>query len=136
MALSAERRLRSETWAYKSFLMPTANTAWKGGIAVYDQSAGKVIPAGAQTDLTPIGTFEETVANTSGADKAVTVRLFREVRVTWFKNDGTNPVLATDIGKSVYMVDDETVSILSTSRSVLGQAWAIDTTLGVAVEVK
>ncbi len=136
MALSAERRLRSETWAYKKFPLPTATTAYKGGVAVYDQSAGKVIPAAGQTDLTPIGTFEETIANTSGADKMIAVRLFREVRVTWFKNDGTNPVLSTDIGKSVYMVDDETVSILSTGRSILGQAWAIDTTLGVAVEVK
>jgi hypothetical protein len=140
-ALTAERRLREETWAYQTFKLPTGKTAFKGGIAMYDQSVAKCIPAetgAGQSDLFALGTFNETVANTSGADKDVVVRLKREIRVLWFKNDGTNPVTANDIGKNVYAVDDQTVAISDATgtRSVLGTAWAIDATLGVAVEVK
>lgn len=140
-ALTAERRLREETWAYQTFKLPTGKTAFKGGIAMYDQSVAKCIPAetaAGQSDLFALGTFYETVANTSGADKDVIVRLKREIRVTWFKNDGTDPVTANDIGKDIYAVDDQTVSIsdATDTRSVLGTAWAIDATHGVAVEVK
>lgn len=137
-ALGAERRLRVETWARKTFKLPTGKTAYKGGLAVYDQSAGKCIPSetgAGQTDLFCLGTFAETVANASGADMDVVVSLKREVKVIWFANDGTNPVLATDLGKSVYGVDDQTVSILATNRSAVGIAWALDATLGVAVEL-
>ncbi len=134
-AQAAERGLRQETWAYKTFKMPTAKTAYKGAIAALDISVGKVIPAETQTDLFIIGTFAENVANASGADMDVGVKLKREIEVTWFKNDGTNPVTATDLGKDVYVVDDQTVSVLSTGRSIIGKAWAIDTAMGVAVEV-
>lgn len=135
-ALTSERRIREETWAYKTFKLPTGKTAFKGGIAVLDQSIGKAIPAEGQTDLFPLGLFAETVVNASGADMDVDVQLFKERRVRWFANDATNPVTATDLGKDVAMVDDQTVSILATGRSILGTAWAVDATKGVAVEVK
>lgn len=139
-ALAGERRLREETWAYKAFKLPTAKTAFKGGVAVFDQSVGKCIPSetgAGQTDLFVLGFFNETVVNASGADKDVVVRLKREITVRWMKNDVTNPVLVTDIGKDIYGVDDQTVSISSatSTRSVVGKAWAIDATLGVAVEI-
>lgn len=139
-ALSGPRPLRQETWSRRAFKLPTGKTAYKGGIAVYDQSVGKCIPAetgAGQTDLFMLGLFYETVANASGADLDVVVNLKKEVRVTWMKNDGTNPVLATDLGKDIYAVDDQTVSISSatSTRSVIGKAWALDATLGVAVEM-
>lgn len=137
-ALTADRRIRKETWARRKFSLPTGKTAFKGGIAVYDQSAAKCIPSetgASQTDLFVLGVFAETVANASGADKDVVVDLKREITVRWFANDGTNPVLATDLGKTVYGADDQTVSILNTNRSAVGVAWALDTVLGVAVEM-
>lgn len=135
-ALAADRRLRTETWSRRSFKLPTGKTAFKNAVAVYDQSLGKCIPAEAgQTDLFALGHFYEKVVNASGADVDVVVNLKREVKVTWYANDATNPVLVTDIGKPVYMVDDQTASILATARSVLGTAWAVDATLGVAVEM-
>lgn len=138
-ALAADRRLRVETWTRKSFTLASGKKAYKGGIAVYDQSVGKVIPAvtgAGQSDLFPLGTFAEQVDATA-ADKPVVVALKREIKVTWFANDGGDPVLATDLGKDVYGVDDQTVSISSatSTRSVVGKAWAIDSTLGVAVEM-
>lgn len=136
-ALTAERRVRVEAWARKSFTLASGKKAWKGGLAAYDQSVGKVIPVetgAGQTDLFVLGTFCETV-DAAGGDKPVVVTLKREVVVRWFANDGTNPVLATDLGKTVYGVDDQTASILNTNRSAVGVAWAIDATLGVAVEL-
>lgn len=139
-AMTGERRLREETWAYKAFKLPTGKTAYKNGLAVYDQSVGKCIPSetgASQTDLFVLGFFNESKANATGSDVDVIVRLKREVLVRWLKNDGTNPVLVTDIGKDIYGVDDQTVSISSatSTRSVVGKAWAIDATLGVAVEI-
>ncbi len=136
-ALATKKRLREETWAYKSYKLPTGKTAYQNAIAVYDQSAGKCIPAEIQADLFVLGFFTATTVNASGSDMDVVVKLKREVTVRWMANDGTNPVLATDLGKAVYMIDDQTVSISSdtAARSAMGTAWAIDTTLGVAVEI-
>lgn len=136
-ALAKERMIREELWTYKQFTLKSGKKAFKGGIAVYDESASACIPAEEQTDLFTLGTFAETV-DASGAALPVNVRLKREVRVLWFANDGTNPVLATDVGKDVYVVDDQTVSISSdtSTRSIIGTAWAVDAAKGVAVEVK
>lgn len=121
--------------------MATGLTAFAGGLAGLDTSTGKVKPFVAGTGLVCLGTFANTVANTSGSDSplvgsgAVVVILKREIKVVWFKNDGTNPVIATTIGSLVYGIDDQTVSALATSRSAVGIAWKIDTNLGVAVEM-
>ncbi len=140
MALSAERRVRREKWLYKSYTLASGKKGWKGGLAVLDQSVGKVIPCetgSGQTDLFPLGVFAETVDAAAG-DKAVVIEHFEEVSVIWFTNDANDPVLGTDIGKDIYGVDDLSVSISSatSTRSVVGVARAIDTTLGVAVERK
>jgi hypothetical protein len=133
-AQTAERRIREERWNYRTYTLAAGKKAWKGGVAVYDESAAACIPGEAQTDLFVLGFFAETV-DATGVAKPVAVQLKKEIVVRWLKNDGTNPVLATDIGKDVYVVDDQTVSILATARSAIGKAWAIDSALGVAVEV-
>jgi hypothetical protein len=139
-ALSANRRNRRETWKRRAYKMATGTTCYQNGLAAYDQSAGKVVnvQTGASfTDLFILGTFYEKVANTSGADVDVVVDLKREINIVWLANDGTNPVTVNDIGKDVYGVDDQTASISSatSTRSIIGKAWAVDSTLGVAVEL-
>lgn len=139
-ALTKPRRLREERWNRQSFNLPTGTTAFENGAAMLKPSTGKVLPAvtgAGQGELVCLGTFAETVANASGVDQPVVVQLKRELKVVWFANDGTNPVTATDISKTVYLSDDQTVSISSatSTRGVAGIAWAIDSTLGVAVEL-
>ena len=138
-ALTKARAIRREKWNYKSFTLASGKKAWRGGLACYDESAGAVIPAetgSGQTDLFMLGLFEEDV-DASGGALPVVVKLKKEVEVVWFANDGTNPVTVNDIGKSVYAVDDQTVSDSSatSTRSAVGIAWAVDSTLGVAVEI-
>jgi hypothetical protein len=137
-AMAKERRLREETWQYQAYALGNTKVAYKNGLAVYDQSAAKCIPAetgAGQTDLFVLGFFTENL--TGDGTKTVSVRLKREITVRWFANDGTDPVVAGDIGKQVYAVDDQTVSNSSatSTRSTCGIAWAVDATKGVAVEV-
>lgn len=136
-AMTSERRVREETWAYQTFKLPDGKTAYRGAIAAFDPLTGKCLPAEERPDLFPLGLFYETVVNASGADKDVTVQLFEERRLWRFANDLEAPVLPVDVGKDVYMVDDQTVSISAgEGRSVLGRAWHVDATLGVAVEAR
>lgn len=136
-ALGGKRRSRTETWQYKSYKLPTGKTAYQNALAAYDRSAGKCIPFEIQADLFVLGFFTETTVNASGADKDVVVRLKREIEIVWLKNDTVAPVTANDIGKAVYGIDDQTVSVDSdtAARSAVGTAWAVDATKGVAVEL-
>lgn len=138
-ALAKARPLRREKWSYKSFTLGNSTKAWRGGIATYDQSLGKCVPAATgsgDTDLFMLGNFEEDV-DASAADAPVVVRLKKEVDVTWYVNDTGTPVTVNDIGKTVYAVDDQTVSTstATSTRSAVGIVWAVDATLGVAVEM-
>ena len=136
-ALLKERTVREERWTYHLFNLATGKKALKGGIAVYDESAAAVIPGEEQTDLFPIGLFAETVDNTAGtAPVSVNVQMFREVVVRWFANGGATPATVNDIGKTCFVLDDQTVTMDGTGHSAFGTVWAVDTVRGVAVEVK
>lgn len=137
-AMAKARPIREERWAYKQFTLASGKKAYKGGLAVYDQSAGKMIPAetgASQTDLFVLGLFAEDVDATS-ADKLCNVQLKREVVVRWFAN-GTVAATANDIGKDAYGQDDQTVATDSatSTRSKVGIIWAVDASRGVAVEL-
>lgn len=135
-ALAKSRPIRREKWNYKSFTLGVGLKAFKGGMAAYDQSLAVCVPVATGADLFALGLFEEDVDATSAAAPVV-VKLKREVEIVWMNNDGTNPVTVNDIGKSIYGVDDNTVSNSSatSTRSTVGVAWAVDATLGVAVEM-
>lgn len=133
-ALAQERQGSRERWTYKQFTLASGNKAWKGGIACLDLSTGKVEPGHAETDLLLLGQFAETV-DAAGGDKLVNVNLWREIDVIWYANaPGGDAVVATDIGSLCYVFDDQTVTKTATGRSVAGRVWAIDATLGVAIE--
>lgn len=130
----AERSVIEEEWAYGEFVLTTATVAEKGKMAVGDVStAGEVKPGTADTDLVPLGWFDQTL--TGDGVKKVRVRFFRPKKLTWWVNDGTNPVLAADVFSDVYIVNDTTVSILATGRSKAGKAFKVDTVKGVLVEM-
>lgn len=130
-ALSAARMLTHETWTRAKFTLAANNAAWKGGAAALDLSTGRVEPAHVETDLFYIGTFVESKAS-SASEQQVEVHLGREITVYWFANGSS--IDDTDIGSLCYFDDDQTVSTTSTGKSVAGRIWAVDSTLGVAVE--
>jgi len=79
--------------------------AYSGGIAVLDDS-GNCKPAITATGLTACGVFQETVDNLLDGAGAKYVRV--EKGVFGFLTDGT--INRTHIGKTIYLVDDQTVA--------------------------
>lgn len=91
------------------------------GALVALNATGFVTPGAVATTLTYQGRAEEQVDNSSGADgdKAVNVRKRKAFK---WKNSGSDPVVQADVGKTCYIVDDETVAKTngSSARSAAG----------------
>ncbi len=88
--------------------LPANGKVWQGGM-VQINAAGYAVSASATAANVTIGRADETVDNTGGAngDKSVKVRrgVFR------FGNSAAGDLIArTEIGKTVYVVDDQTVA--------------------------
>jgi hypothetical protein len=130
-ALAAERFRRTDTWKHRQFTLAAGTKAWKGGRAMFDTTSAtstKVIPAVSAKDaLVAIGIFDETIDATAAA-ALVQVDLEREIAIEWWPNaTSTDAVAATDLGKTAYAFDDQTVTITRAGRSPVGRIWAVDT---------
>lgn len=132
--LTKDRMIRREKWRFKQFTLKANETAFKGGLAVIKQSDAKAYAGASGTGLVAIGLFAEDKTSTS--DTLVNVDLLEEKMLVWFDNaTAGDAVAATDFGKVCYFFDDHSVTITSTSRSVCGRVWAVDSVKGVLVEV-
>ncbi len=133
-ALTHAIATRKEKWKYKQFTLKAGQTAFKGGLAVIKQADGKCYAGVSGAGYVAIGEFAEDVTNS--ADVLVNVELFEEVTIKWFRNaTSSDDVAATDFGKVCYFFDDHSVTITSSSRSIAGLVWGIDSVKGVAVQV-
>jgi hypothetical protein len=128
-----ERMTKETDAGYVSLVLTTAILAEKGKMACLDTTTGKVTKGAASATLIPVGYFNETMTGDGTAQ--VIVRLFREVKLHWWTNDGVAPVVSADIGSDCYIKDDTTVSSDGTGRSVAGKVWALSTTDGVLVSM-
>lgn len=79
------------------------------GSLVCLNSAGYAVPGSTATTLTPIGRAEETVDNSSGSDGDLSVSVLRGV-FRWGNSASSDLIAITEIGKVVYIVDDQTVA--------------------------
>lgn len=97
---------------------------YAGALVVND--AGVAAPGRTATGLVAIGRAEQTVNNTGGADNAQRIKVRRGV--FGFKNKADDLVVAADVGKDCYIVDDETVAKThaTNTRSIAGKVFAID----------
>ncbi len=133
-ALTHAIAVRKEKWKYKQFTLKSGETAFKNGLAVVKQADGKVYAGVSGSGYVAIGYFAEDLS--PSADALVNVELFEEINITWFRNaTSSDDVAATDFGKVCYFFDDHSVTITSSSRSVCGLVWGVDSTRGVAVQV-
>lgn len=105
--------------AASQFVDPVAASVkcYTGAIAVLDAS-GNAKPGVTGTGLTARGVFQETVDNTAGAAGAKSARI--ESGCFPFGSDGT--LTRAHIGKTVYIVDDQTLASTdgSATRSAAG----------------
>lgn len=97
---------------------------YAGALVVSD--GGVAAPGRTATGLVAIGRAEQTIDNTGGADGAQRIRVRRGV--FGFRNKADDAILAADIGKDCYIVDDETVARTSATntRSLAGKVFQID----------
>lgn len=86
-----------------------ANANIKAGSIVVANATGFGAPATTALNLTYLGRAEGAVDNTGGADGAKTV-LVRRKKAFFWANLAGDPLVQADLGKTVYLVDDQTVA--------------------------
>ena len=124
-ALTKGRTVKSIPGILFNFPVKADAVIHQGAIVVLD-SSGYAKPAITATGLIPVGIARESVDATglSSGDASVEV----EVMVAACANLGADAVTFTEIGKLVYLVDDQTVAKTSATntRSVAGTARKIE----------
>lgn len=128
----AQRGTREEAWSYFEHVLEDTIVAEVGHVACLDAN-GEITIAAEGTGLVPIGLFDED--KTGDGTITVRVRLFREIILHWFENDGTNTVVAADIGGPCYLDGANSVGNVASGRSLAGTVWGVSATYGVLVRV-
>lgn len=127
-ALTADRDTPEKL---SSIAMPHERTGidsdvfYQGALVVYDQSDGKFKPGQAGTDLIAFGRCERQVTTGTSNTLTVPVRsgIFR------FENSASADLIESDdVGKTCYVVDDQTVALTdgSSTRSAAGKIYDVD----------
>lgn len=125
MALANDRNTHHRDPDLVVVPMAAATTIYAGALVAANAS-GNAVPGSTVTTLTYLGRAEEQVVNSGSAgDKSVTVR--RGKAFKW-KNSGSDPVTQASQGKTVYIVDDETVAATNgtNTRSAAGVMVGLD----------
>lgn len=120
MALAADRNTPMKDGMLISVPV-VASTKIYAGSLVAASAAGHATPGAVATTLTALGRAEEFCDNSAGAAAAKSV-LIRRRAAFKFKNHAADLVVQADLGKSCYIVDDETVAKTNgtNTRSIAG----------------
>ena len=130
-ALSADKAISIEVWDDRTFTLKSGESVWKGATLAIELGGGYVVEATGAADEIPIGQAMARVDATSAA-KAVPVKLFNPITVRYFANGSS--IASTDLGATVYLADDQTVT-LATTGLPFGRVWVVDSVRGVGVQV-
>lgn len=128
MALSADRNTPMKDGELIAVPVAAAKKIFAGAL-VAANATGFATPGATATTLTYLGRAEETVDNTGGADGAKTV-MIRRGKAFKFKNSTGDAVTQAELGKTCYIVDDETVSKSNAggnTQSAAGKVVGVDT---------
>jgi hypothetical protein len=140
-ALSAARFTKDlVTYGEKSYPQKASTVIYPGAMVAIN--GGYAAPATLATGLKIKGNFQRDFAsdNSSGGNgaKTVTISLSRgPTGPRYFKYDndpGAGALAATDVGSTVYALDDHTVSKTSTGASAAGEMIALDADGGIWVD--
>jgi hypothetical protein len=138
-ALSAARNTKESGNAGRSLHelpVDAGKVCHQGGIGCLDQADGLAKPGVTATTLVALGRIENTADNSGGADGAVKV-LIKEGDFWWGNSASSDAIAADDIGKTCYIVDDQTVALTdgTGTRSAAGKVVNVDASLGVLVRM-
>ncbi len=126
MALKADRNTPMKDGELISVPVAAAVKIFAGGL-VAASATGYATPGAVATTLTALGRAEEYVDNSAGAAGAKTVQIRRR-KAFKFKNQSTDLVVQADLGKTCYIVDDETVAKTNgmSTRSAAGTVLGVE----------
>jgi len=132
MALNKDRNTPVRDGANINHPVAAAKKIYGGSLVVLN-ATGYAEPGSTATTLTAAGRAESQVDNSAGANGALTITVRRGI--FRFANH-SDAVTRTEIGKSCYIVDDQTVAKTdgTGTRSVAGKVIDLDSS-GVWVEV-
>ncbi len=108
MALSQDRNTPFKDGEIIAVPVAASAVIYAGALVVAN-ATGFAAPGSVATTLTYLGRAEEKVDNTGGADGAKTIKVRRKKAFKW-KNYGSDALTQADLGKTVYIYDDETVA--------------------------
>lgn len=133
-ALTADRNTLTKDGRLRSLPVAAGKVIWAGALVV-ENATGFIEPATTATGKVAAGRAEQWVDNTGGADGAVSVRVARGI-FAFANSAGGDAIARTEIGKTVYMVDDQTVAKTDATgtRSAAGRVFDVDAD-GVWVEI-
>ena len=107
-ALTAARNTPAGLGDKRDIPVKAATRCWGGGMVQID-ATGYAVPASATIANVTVGRAEATADNLAGANGAINVKVRRGV--FRFGNSAAGDLIArTEIGKTVYVVDDQTVA--------------------------
>jgi len=126
MALAADRNTPMQDGELIPVPVAAGAKIYAGALVVAN-ATGYAAPGSTALNLTYLGRAEEQVDNTGGADGDKTV-LVRRLKAFKFANSGTDAVDQSMLGKTCYIVDDETVSKTdgAGTQSAAGTVLAVD----------
>lgn len=125
MALAKDRNTPMKDGELISVPVASSTTIYAGALVVANAS-GYAAPGSVATTLTYLGRAEEYVKN-AGADGAASVLVRRRKAFKWL-NHGADAVTQAELGKTCYIVDDQTVAKTSgtSTRSAAGTVVGVD----------
>jgi hypothetical protein len=125
-ALTADRNTPKKRADQIGVPVAAGTKVFAGGLAVAN-AAGFAAPGSVATTLTYLGRFAETVDNTAGANGARTVLVDRKEAFK-FANHGADLITQAELGKTCYIVDDQTVARTngSNTRSAAGKVVGVE----------
>lgn len=106
---------------------PMAAVAIEAGKLVCLNAAGYAQEGAVATTLTYWGRAEESKDNSAGNAGDLTIKV-RRIKAFKWKNSGADAIVQADLGKTCYVVDDETVAKTNgtNTRSAAGKVIKID----------
>jgi hypothetical protein len=124
-ALTADRNTPSMEGELVSVPVATAVTIFAGSLVAANNS-GYATPGAVAATLTYLGRAEEQVVN-AGDNGAKNVLVRRKQAFKWL-NHGADLVVQADLGKTCYIVDDQTVAKTNSgaTRSAAGRVVQLD----------
>jgi hypothetical protein len=113
----------TEEGVRRQFPVAAGANIWQGALVVL-VAGGWAAQGQAATGLVAVGRARKTADNVGGANGALTVEVDKGT-FRW-ANDPANPIAQANVGQTAYVLDDNTVSLLGTGRSIAGTIFQVD----------